>query len=51
MFLEKTDDILMQFARNTQGHFLRKNSKSNENIDSEMLASLKLINKEIKNSQ
>ena len=48
MFLEKTDDILMQFARNTQGHFLRKNSKSNENIDSEMLASLKLINKEIK---
>lgn len=48
MFLEKTDDILMQFARNTQGYFLRKNSQKNENIDNEILSSLKLINKEIK---
>lgn len=48
MFLEKTDDILMQFARNTQGHFLRKNAQKNEEIDNKMLSSLKLINKEIK---
>lgn len=48
MFLEKTDNILMQFARNTQGYFLRKNSEKNENIDNEILSSLKLINKEIK---
>ena len=48
MILKKTDDILIQFARNTQGYFLRKNSKKNENIDNDMLSSLKLINKEIK---